>query len=276
MSDKFRLKSKKQLRSAWLSISFILFILNEVEMTSEKSNEKAKNFRENGNLSFHNGEFHEALVSYNKSLCHATEAEELAEIFADRSKIYLKTQKYEKCLENIKLAVDHGYDINKLSKLQELEEKCKKFMKLHKSDLSIDPWSFFKLSQPANNRIPFIINSLELREDNKFGRYLVTSSDLKTGDVIAIEEPFYKFIDKEFCYNRCTNCLKSNDLSLLPCARCSNSEFLFQLLFICVYFSFYLQRCIVQTNVKRNMKNSSITSSATKSLGRQFLSYARK
>lgn len=228
---------RKQLSCVVFVVSFILSRPNKsptkVEMTSEKCSEMAEKFRETGNASFLNGEFQDALLLYNKSLCHAIKPEELSLAYANRSAVYLKVKMYDKCLENINLSRDHGYDISKLPKLREREEKCRKFMKAHQTDSRNDPWSFFKLSHPANEKIPFIINSLEHREDNKFGRYLVTTSDLKTGDVIAIEEPFYKFIDKEFCYSRCTNCLKSNDLSLTPCSRCSDSEFLFHRFPVC-------------------------------------------
>lgn len=193
-------------------------------MSSEKCSEVAEKFREAGNASFHNEDFHEALFLYNKSLCFAMKPEELALAYANRSAVYLKAKKFEKCIENINLAKGLGYDGNKLAKLCEREEKCKKLMKLHQSSPSDEPWSFFKLSHPANERIPFIVSNLELREDFKFGRYLVTKTELNTGDVIAIEEPFYKFIHRDFCYSRCTNCLKSNDYSLMPCSRCSNSE----------------------------------------------------
>lgn len=36
------------------------------------------------------------------------------------------------------------------------------------------------------------------------------------GDIIAIEEPFFKAVDEAAVYMRCTNCLKSNKMSLLP------------------------------------------------------------
>lgn len=194
-------------------------------MTSVKCNEIADKFRDDGNAHWRSGEFHEALVAYNKSLCHAEESsEQLSLAYANRSAVYLAVKMFDKCLENIKLSVDHGYQINKLSKLNEREEKCKKLMNVESPNPDDDPWNFFKLSHPANEKIPFIVNCLELREDGKFGRYLVTTTNLRPGDVIAIEEPFFKSIDKESVQSRCSNCLKTNKLSLIPCPRCTNSK----------------------------------------------------
>lgn len=193
-------------------------------LTSEKCKEMAENFREAGNASFRNGSFHDALVLYNKSLCHAITNSELSIGYANRSAVYLKVHLFDKCLENIKLAKDHVLDSNTLPELHERKQKCKKLMKMHKRNLHDDPSNFFKLSYPPNKKVPFIVDSLELREDAKFGRYLITSCDLKTGDVIAIEEPFHKFIDSDLRYSRCTNCLKSNYLSLTPCSNCPSSK----------------------------------------------------
>lgn len=147
-----------------------------------------------------------------------------------------------KCLENIELARIHEYPVDKVSKLNEREEKCKKLLEESKNDAKNDPRRFFKLSYPSNEKIPFIVNCLELGES---GRYIVTMSDLKSGDIIAIEDPFFKHIRKEAYISRCANCLKANDLS---CADCTTSESILQLQTYQALFKFIsshalLQRC---------------------------------
>lgn len=195
-------------------------------MTSSKCNASSDKFREEGNSLFRNGEFFEALVAFNKSLCFAESgSEQISIAYAARSAIYFETKNYEKCLENIKLAKLTKSRIEMLPKLEEREEKCRRLMKTKQMTASVDQSNFFKLSHVANPKIPFIVNCLTLRESEKFGRFIVTTSDLRPGDVVAIEEPFYKFIDKESSYSRCTNCLKSNKLSLIPCSACSTSAF---------------------------------------------------
>lgn len=189
-------------------------------MTGEKCDESAGKFREEGNDNFRFSEFHEALIAYNKCLSHASEgSDQVALAYANRSAVYLHLKMYNECLENIKLAKDHGYNQSKMMKLLDREEKCKKEKR---KDFKDPRDEFFRLSYPKNEKIPFIVNCLELREEEKFGRYLITNTDLHPGDVIATEEPFYKFIDKDFCYCRCTNCLKSNQLSLIPCTKCAS------------------------------------------------------
>jgi signal peptidase I len=96
-----------------------------------------------------------------------------------------------------------------------------------------DRLNFFKLSYPPNKKIPFIANCLELRTDEKYGRYIITNRLLKTGDVVAIEEPIYKVIKADSRYNtcyesnryqRCANCLMDNLLDLIPCSNCCASK----------------------------------------------------
>ena len=190
-----------------------------------KCNERAEEFRNRGNEFFREKKYLEALVAYNESLCCAErESEHVALGFANRSAVYLVLKLYEECLENIKSACDYGYPEDKVCKLKEREEKCENYMKKCSQRVNNDHLSFFKLSHPANPKIPFIVDCLKLQENEKYGCYLITTKDLKTGDVIAIEEPFYKFVDKDVYHSRCANCLKSNKLNLIPCDDCDTSK----------------------------------------------------
>lgn len=192
-------------------------------MSDKKCNETADSMRNDGNVNFRCRNFRDSLVSYNRSLCHAEAgSQQLALAYGNRSAVYLELKLFEKCRENIQLARVNGFPADKLGKLNEREKKCGEMM----DEIEDDSMSFFKLSYPPNEKIPFIVNCLELRDSEKFGRYIVTKSDLKPGDIIAIEEPFYKFVDKEAFHSRCTNCLKANDLSLIPCIDCTTSEFI--------------------------------------------------
>lgn len=195
-------------------------------MGGKKSGEKSDKLRDKGNLEFQSGLYLEALLSYNKSLCYALpESSQISLAYANRSAVYLKAKLFHKCLENIELARKFGYPSDKLQKLDEREERCKKNIENHKLHSENDPRnSFFKLSYPPNEKIPFIANCLELREDDKYGRYIVTNINLEPGDIIAIDEPVYKFVNKEVFDRHCANCLKSNNLSLIPCMSCCYSE----------------------------------------------------
>jgi SET and MYND domain-containing protein 4 len=181
-----------------------------------KDNKKAVTFRNEGNFKFKQNKFYEALISYNKSLCNSVkESENFSLAYANRAAVYLEVNEADKCLENIELARAHGYANE--AKLKEREEKAKVMKENHPKDPENDPENFFKLSYPPHERNPSIVNCLEIHKNEQFGRHVITNRDLNPGDVIAIEDPFFKTVYFKHRRERCSNCLKSNMLSLIPC-----------------------------------------------------------
>lgn len=195
-------------------------------MKLRKNNSEANELRMVGNRHYKCCEFYEALLCYNKSLCRAVPGSvEFSLAFANRSAVYMELSEFEMCLENIELAIDVGYPDDKLEVLTARREKCLDMLELHEPDEHKNIWNFFKLSHPANEKIPFVIESIELRDSEKFGRHLITTRALKPGDVLCIEEPFNKFIVNSARFSHCANCLKSEKLNLFPCCECNYSKF---------------------------------------------------
>lgn len=109
--------------------------------------------------------------------------------------------------------------MEKIQKLNDREKKCNELIANAVYDKAEDPWECFKLSYPPNPKIPFLINDLELRNTEKYGRGVFTKRDLKAGDVIAVENLCFQRL---FCpgqYNRCCCCIKVNMMNLLPCTK---------------------------------------------------------
>lgn len=84
-----------------------------------------------------------------------------------------------------------------------------------------DRWNFFKLSYAANENFPAIVNCLELRSNEKYGRHIITNQDLNPGDIIAVEKRSFNNLNEKGSYIRCANCLKSNKMSLIPFYNCA-------------------------------------------------------
>lgn len=185
-----------------------------MESGYKKSNAIADKFRIEGTKEFCSGKHFNALILNNLSLSNAETDDRKASAFANRSAVYFELKLYQKCLENIQLAQQHGYPVAKMKQLERREEKCRKAIETPQK--GGNPSDYFQLSQPANVKIPFIINCLQSKSDSIFGRGIFTNRELKAGDIIAIEEPFVKFMKQDAKYNRCALCLKSNMLSLLP------------------------------------------------------------
>ena len=182
-----------------------------------KSNQESSRLRKAGNEHFKKAEFYEAMVYFSKSISVALfGSQELGMSYANRSAVYLECKLFKECLENIKLARKNGYPAGNMAKLNARETKCKQMMEAGCEDVRFNIWDFFKLSHPSNDKIPFIINCLELRENDIFGRHIITTKDLKTGDVIAIEEPFFQLTTEPSRLTHCSICLKGNNMNLIP------------------------------------------------------------
>lgn len=179
---------------------------------SAKCDEKSSEFLNTSNNLKLEIKYSDALLALNKSLCYASSNELLGKIYASRALIFNDCKQFKKCHENIELAKSYGHG-KELISLEKESNKCS----LENNFEDHNPWNFFKISLPTNKKIPFIANCLKLHESWKYGRYIKTDKDLKTGDVVFIEEPFFKMINKEARYKRCANCLKTNLMCLLPC-----------------------------------------------------------
>lgn len=199
-----------------------------------KSNQIAEAIRMKGVKAFLNGELYEAIMKFNKSLCLAEPStKNVGLIFANRAEAYFKLELYEHCLYNLELARNEYCPKEKLDEMKEIEESCLNLlggpMIVHEN-----PWNFFKLSYPAKEKLPYVINSLEVKCDKKYGRYIITNQPLNVGDIIAIENPFFKILktdpeDDEYpetnFYQYCANCLSDNLLDLIPCSKCLTTMF---------------------------------------------------
>lgn len=121
------------------------------------------------------------------------------------------------CLINIQWALENGYPADKIQKLNERKAKCKKLMRT-KFSKDIKKEDIIKLSYPANPKVPFLIEGIEVRVTEKFGRGIYTTRDLKAGDIIGIDTAHMALI-KHTNYNRCCNCSKKSMFNLIPCLK---------------------------------------------------------
>jgi SET and MYND domain-containing protein 4 len=188
----------------------------------KKNNSLAKKYRNAGNDHFRKQEYFESLMVWNRCLCVAEKGSESIPIaYANRSAVYIKLKQFNLCLENIKLARSLNYPADKTEKLNKREEECKKLMQTQSPNPFDDPFNIFKLSYPANPKNPQIVDCLELRNNKKFGNHVITTRELKTGDIIAIEEPFFKSPNLGARHYRCNFCLQDQLLNLIPCSGCA-------------------------------------------------------
>lgn len=173
---------------------------------AKRSSYHAKKFLNIGNAKFKKQKYFEALENYNKSLCLAeTGSEDASLAYASRSRVYAEVNEIESIF-------DHN------------QHRSEEFRNEIISENRDDPWSFFQLSYPSNDKVPFVANCLEMKNATSFGRYITTTRYLKPGDIVAIEEPFFKIVESSASHLRCANCLKSNKMNLVASSLTSSSE----------------------------------------------------
>lgn len=186
-----------------------------------KKNQLSESFLVKAAEFFAAGEFTEALKSYNNALRFAcAKSQSLSDAFAGRASVYHKTKHFKISCENYQKAISECICEEKLTLYKKSLDEISR--KVSSEVESCD--NFFAFSQPAHKRIPFIAESLEVRENDEYGRYIATTKDLSPGDVVVMEEPFYKVLDIELRHTRCAVCLQQNSLNLIPCAKCTDGE----------------------------------------------------
>lgn len=158
----------------------------EIFVPGQKTSYYAKKYLNAATHHLSKREYFESLENFNKCLCYAEK----------------KSEEYQKALSG-RLQIYESIDPVRLNE---------------------NPWSFFKLSHPLSKKNPDVIEYLQVKNDCHFGRYVFTTKDLKPGDIIAIEKPFFRFIDSSARHLRCSHCLKSNKLKLIPSELCSSSK----------------------------------------------------
>lgn len=204
---------------------------------SKKSSYYAKKYRNIGNAKLKKRKYFEALENFNKSLC-------LAEIFSEDASLAYASR--SKVFAEVDEAKVRSKSRVKTSCLNDSDSKIN-FNKIF--DEKLETSNFFQLSYPPNEKLPFVANCLELRNDVNFGRYITTKHCLKPGDVIAIEEPFFKIVENSANHLRCANCLRSNKMNLIPSSLTSSSKSFYTVLFQWYKEGFlYFQVCFVQKN----------------------------
>lgn len=200
----------------------------KISSATIKNDQKALQFSKSGDKWLSRETHHfDALINYNESICFAENrprSEILSHSYGQRASIYFEWKLYEVCLKNIEFARTAGGCTSELSEnLLKWENECKIHIKLDNNS----PKALYEptLSFGSHSKVPFIADCLDIRENEQYGRYIITHRDLQPGQVIAIEEKYFNILLPKLRYQRCANCLQENELSLFPCKHCTGAMF---------------------------------------------------
>lgn len=65
-----------------------------------------------------------------------------------------------------------------------------------------------------------LFNSVVLKHNEKFGRHLVAKRDIKPGEIIMVDKPYYKCVNLNNSHAFCNHCLATTWASI-PCDFCT-------------------------------------------------------
>lgn len=203
--------------------------------------------------------FAKVLYLYNKALRFALSDDDFARIYKKRSQISVALTAYQSAICNIELMLSYDPANTSLAittnvfchsmldtsdfgdaQLKKLFNICEgsqnvsdtynnllrvKREKNENSKLmtatNVDRGTL-KLSRKAHPKIPWIANCLELKEDVENGKYIITTEDLKVGDIIAVDKPLHASSLALEQGKQCIYCLNSSPLTMIPCPGCTS------------------------------------------------------
>ncbi|XP_064082862.1 SET and MYND domain-containing protein 4-like [Macrobrachium nipponense] len=261
---------------AWDNYQFDCKALEE----SFKSEDRANRLRLLGNQCYNAKNYSKALDSYNQSIMAAPhpilsnirieETEDnapfsfplinpssyggvavekcsaLGKGFANRSAVMLDIGEYEKCLEDIDLALECGYPEELRSKLEARRLKCQEAQRKEKaSNCShrnlVDNLERFGLGEIVKNMksyptgkppvlkdpnpcIPAFSRAVKVSYWPNKGRGLVAARDIKPGEVLVAERAFAVALGQNLLPTHCSTCAFPC-VNPLPCPGCSKVVF---------------------------------------------------
>lgn len=208
----------------------ILEKMSRIEMcnwrSEGKNNSLSEQFRQEGNAYFAEktmDSYISALRLYNQAICNGVyHTEALGLAFSNRSAVYFEMKLYKECVENIEWALEQKrFPIHLHKKLIERHKIATAAIAEGEMAANVLGPIVPVLTLPAHPIVPFLASTLELRENEQYGRHIVTTEDLKVGDVIAIDIPFCNVVGDEMQYERCDNCCLEANRNLIPCHKCT-------------------------------------------------------
>lgn len=190
----------------------VKFVPKNLRLNRMKNNSLSSLARLKGNEKFYQNDYDGALSLYNESICLAESgSNHLSLGYANRSNCFLKMQRYDQCLLDIKLAEDAGYPENLMVKLLARKRECQK--QLQSSCQSTESSSIPTL--------PWISTSIQRSEDT--GKGFTAIEDIEVGQTLIVEESYVHMMHSDET-NYCGSCWKRN-MNFVPCKNCADTMY---------------------------------------------------
>lgn len=213
---------KESTRTGLRYVNFHDFVHNESCACSEthdvipqyKDNKISTASRLRGNEFFRAQKWLDAMKCYNESLCFAEiGSEKVALAYVNRSTVFFYVNMYQEALIDIDLAKSANLPVNLISEVKQRKQRCLEQI----ADIGQSTQHVPKLSYDADENFPCLANVVEIKYNAEFGRHLVATADIPTGQTVLVEEMFIK--SRENRRIACDTCAKEIG-SFIPCPQC--------------------------------------------------------
>ncbi|XP_061719114.1 SET and MYND domain-containing protein 4-like [Cydia pomonella] len=192
-----------------------------------KSTDLSLYYRNRGNECFKKAQDFEAWQYYNLSLLHApTSSNDYALALSNRSAVFFSLKKYKECLKDIKMVLTLNYPEKLHEKLVKRQKSCEECLKLDLNNLksrfserSNEIYEITKLKSPRDNTYLCASNKLQVAYNSEMGRHVIAKEDIKVGEVLVEENPYFILLQKNEYLFSCSYC-SSRDMNLIPCDNC--------------------------------------------------------
>lgn len=105
---------------------------------------------------------------------------------------------------------------------QESEILLKRGEVMDKLDILIN----VETNEKSSSSILGFQDCVDIQESKLQGRFTIANRDIKAGELIAIDQPVVKYLDKEYAKFHCWHCLISTqNVAMVPCSTCSGVAF---------------------------------------------------
>lgn len=192
---------------------------------------------------------------FNKSICFAIETKDITIGYGSRSMIYYELKLYDECLINIGFVrKDANMPAPIKYAVDEREAKCLQAIAMENQNDKFGDALIPNITITPHSIVPHIAKCLELRENKKIGRYIVTTKDLKVGDVVAVEELLGHIPLTALQYEVCENCCQECSQNLMACPLCTAVMFCSESCYNEAFKRFHKYECVVVNQILHSME----------------------
>lgn len=167
---------------------------------------------------------HYAIECCTKALAFAEKGtDQVSMAFAERAKYFYYMKSSQKALNDIRLAREADCSKRFELELKILQEKIERSEQMNEDKAEIIPDIQLKLSLAGKMNYPCLANSLEIVENELFGRHIIAKCDIGMNQIVSIEEVFAGIHDYD-AEPTCYTC-STRSKNFIPCPNCADVYF---------------------------------------------------